>query len=301
VTRTLCGFAIVAGAAWAQTIGSIDGPVLGLVFDPAAAAVRTLGGIPGSATLGSSIAGWEGARGATASSYAIVIDRNGKAAIVSATGRTELGDAAKAIVSHQGHSAALISGSPGTAHIFTGMPSAPRLERTIQVPRQRDVLAISDDGEMLLSVARGHRGAEDILFADRSTGPQVLYRAARISAAALIPGAAKTVIAASNGVTLLAPDLGIEPLSEDPSIETVGVSADGAKIALAAATGRVIIHDLRSKTSAALACACAPNAMAPLRGNAVFRLTEPGNGPLWILDADSQEPRISFVALGAGR
>jgi hypothetical protein len=41
--------------------------------------------------------------------------------------------------------------------------------------------------------------------------------------------------------------------------------------------------------------------LAPLRGNSVFRLTDGADGPVWLLDADSPQPRISFVAAGESR
>jgi len=42
-------------------------------------------------------------------------------------------------------------------------------------------------------------------------------------------------------------------------------------------------------------CPCAATTIAPLAGNAVFRLTERMDQPLWILDAEGGTPRMVFV------
>ncbi len=42
-------------------------------------------------------------------------------------------------------------------------------------------------------------------------------------------------------------------------------------------------------------CGCAPSQLNPLNGNAVFRLTDPSAGTMWLFDGDGAEPRIVFV------
>ena len=45
----------------------------------------------------------------------------------------------------------------------------------------------------------------------------------------------------------------------------------------------------------AVECHCAATVLAPLSGNAVFRLTQRTDQPLWILDGDAGAPRMVFI------
>ena len=80
----------------------------------------------------------------------------------------------------------------------------------------------------------------------------------------------------------------------------MAASTDGSRVFAATRAGEVVIRDLRSSMRTSVTCGCTPVALAPLRGNAVFRLNGMGDGPLWVIDGDSAEPRVLFVAAPAG-
>jgi hypothetical protein len=297
--RFLATGLVAASIALAQSNGSIDGPVLGMVFDADAASLRLLDGIPGSARLGGVVAS-EVSTAAVAANrgFAVAVQR-GAAVLVSAAGARPLAGArpgaVQAIVSPRGTSAALYF-SGGLVEIFTGMPDAAQLQRTTQLDDAPMSLALSDDGEVLLSLARGRRG--DTVTSHREGGSQVFYQARRVAAMAFVPGRQDALVADAASVKLIRPDLGEQSAGGDPAgdVAAVAASADGQRVVVASRTGRVTIHDLQKGTSTSTVCACEPRTLAPLRGNAVFRLNETGNGPMWVLDADSAEARISFVA-----
>jgi hypothetical protein len=293
---------LAVSIALAQSNGRIDAPVLGMVFEADASAVRLLEGIPGSARLGRVLAS-EVATAAIATNrgFALGVQRGGAAVLVTPAGTRPLpgarSGATQAIVSPNGTAAALYFPG-GSVEIFTGMPDDVQLVRTSQLAENPATLAVSDDGEVLLSVARGRRG--DTVYAHRDGGTQVFYRARRVAAVAFVPGRQDALVSEPASVKLVRPDLGEQPAGVDPDADVAAVAAstDGQRVFVASRSGRVTIHDLRSGSSASVTCACEPRTLAALRGAAVFRLNESGNGPLWILDAGGAEARISFVASG---
>jgi hypothetical protein len=293
---------LAASIALAQSNGRIDAPVLGMVFDADASAVRLLEGIPGSARLGRVLAP-EVVTAAIAANrgFALGVQRGGAAVFVSAAGTGPLpgarSGATQAIVSPSGTAAALYFPG-GRVEIFTGLPDDVQLRRASQLDETPAILAVSDDGEVLLSVVRGRGG--NTVYAHRDGGLQVFYRARRVAAVAFVPGRQDALVAEPASIKLVRPDLGEQKAGVDPDgdVAAVAASPDGQRVFVASRSGRVTIHDLRSGSSASVTCACEPRTLAALRGNAVFRLNESGNGPFWILDADGAEARISFVAAG---
>jgi hypothetical protein len=303
----LTSFLIVSAAFAQADRGSIAGPVLGLVFDTDAGAVRPVLGIPGSAILGAALDGESDLRNAAvaAAGYAIGVDGDGVAVIVTAAGRRPLegasNSASRSIVSPSGSAGALYFAGSGEAQIFTGLPDAPRLLRTIALDSQPSALALSDDGATVLTVMRSGRGAETVESYRSADPPQVVYRARHIAALAFAPGGANALVADGSAVTWISPAFGAQAIGNGSLGDVVAVAAstDGARVFIATRSGRVVIHDVASGAETSLSCACEPSTLAPQRGTAVFRLNEPGNGPLWLLDADSAEPRILFVAAPA--
>jgi hypothetical protein len=293
---------LAASIAFAQSNGRIDAPVLGMVFDSDASAVRVLEGIPGSARLGRVLAP-EVATAAIAANrgFTLAVQRGGAAVLVSPSGTRLLpgarSGASQAIVSPGGTAAALYFPG-GRVEIFTGMPDDVQLLRTAEFAETPAALAVSDDGDVLLSVVRGRSG--DTVYAHRDAGPQVFYRARRVAAVAFVPGRQDVLVAEPASIKLVRPDLGKQDAGVDPDgdVAAVAASPDGQRVFVASRSGRVTIHDLRSGSSASVTCACEPRTLAALRGTAVFRLNESGNGPFWLLDADGAEPRISFVVSG---
>src|SRR5262249_2015717 len=132
--------------------------------------------------------------------------------------------------------------------------------------------------------------------------PQIVHRARRVSALAFVPGESNALVGEPNAVRLLSPAFGIQTIADQglEDVSAVAEAGDGSRVFIATRSGRVVIHDLRSSVETSVTCACSPGVLTPLRGNAVFRLNEMGDGPLWLLDADSTEPRILFVAAPAG-
>jgi YVTN family beta-propeller protein len=75
-------------------------------------------------------------------------------------------------------------------------------------------------------------------------------------------------------------------------------SPDGRKLYVASSAARsVTVLDPATGERSAIACDCAPAGLVPM-GN-LLRLTEPGAGPLWLLDAGGGNPKMVFVPVAA--
>ncbi len=298
---------LIAGSAFAQGgAGNVGGPLLGVVFDREIGGIRPLIGVPGSSLLGKPLDGAVGLRDATAErDYALAVDANGAAVLVSPEGSRPLPGAGtgatRLIFSPRGSAAALYFADSGTAQIFTGLPDTPRVSRTVDLEGAFVRLAVSDDGATLLSASPAGRDGSIVYAYTAGQSPRILHRARLVSALAFVPGTADVVIAERNAVKLISPSFGVQTVS-DAGADVIALAAteQGAKVFMATRDGRILIHDRSSSTEVSLSCGCAPTAFSAVRGNAVFRLNEMGNGPLWMLDADSAEPRILFVAPPAG-
>lgn len=302
---------LLAGAALAQApSGRISGPVLGLVFDRAAGAVRPLAGIPGAATLGAPLAQGSGLQNAAVSgeaAYAIAQEtESGNVVVVSSNGRSQLAGAApgsNAVVSPRGAAAVLYSKDSTTAQVFTGMPDAPQLAWQIDLGTPPLSLAVSDDGATLVAILPQGRTAQAAMLYRAGSAGQILLSDRRFSAIQFIPGTSQLIAAASSTLVVISPT-STEVLARGREgfrgIAAVGASSDGAKIFAAAAAGGITIFDRTTGLQSAVACSCAVTGLARLRGNAVFRLNERIDGPIWLLDADAPEPRVVFVASGTG-
>jgi hypothetical protein len=305
VRRLFAGF-VMASAALAQTPGAVEGPTLGLVFDADAAVVRPLLGVPGSASLGAPLDAMSGLRGVVASAqrgYALGIDASGSAVVATAGGARTLPGAGvtRVFVSPRGSAAAAYRGQAGVLDVLTGMPDAPRVARTVAFDTPPADLAVSDDGAAVVALIRAGRGFETISWREGDSTAQTIYHTRRVESLAFLPGSSTAVVAEANAVKLLSPAFGAQPIAEGLSgVIAAAGSSDGSRVVIAMRSGKVAVVDRASSTRVSLTCACVPNALAPLRGSAVFRLNSPGDGPLWLLDADGPEPRILFVATQAG-
>lgn len=292
------GIFALAALAHAQT-GTLDSPMLGYVAD-SAGAVRPIRGIPGSATLGAAVDGrLHGV--AVRPAYALGIDDSGAAILVTAGGRRTLPvtGATNVFLSSRGMTAAIWRGGAAILDIVTGLPDAAAVIRSIPLDSAPDGLAISDDGASIAVLERSRRGFDTLSWIAGANAPAVLYRSRRIESIAMLDSA--VLVAERNTVKLVSPSFGPQVVADGlDGVISATASADGSRIVIGTGSGAVQIIDRTAGTRRTLDCACTPGVLAPLRGNAVFRLNDPGDGPLWILDAGAGEPRLLFIAVPVG-
>jgi hypothetical protein len=312
------GFAVLGAiccVAYGQT-GTIAGPSAGYVFDPNGKALRQVRGIPGAALLSEPLDLRMTLTDAAVSprgDLAIAIDADGAAHLFKLNGgaATEravpnlMASAASVIFSPSGAAAALYR--PGSVQVLKGLPDAPEVATTLAVPSMGSVaaeaaamgrmrqpahetIAISDDaayvlfarsGEVdLLSVAGGVRK-----LVDGHAGAMVAFAAGNHDAA----------IAAGGVVTLYEDIAGASTRRDFPGAGLSGglaFSADGARILLAGPRSVVVI-DRTTGIRSLVECDFKPTGITAM--GAMFRLNEPGSGPLWLLDGGAPEPKLIFV------
>jgi len=287
--------------------GTVGGPLLGVVFDPGRGAIRQLTGIPASAMLGDALDSGALLKQASvaAAGFAVGIESaSGAAVLVSSAGRHPLfgvPDGASSIaLSPQGTAAAIYFKDSFTAYVVTGLPDTPTAPRQVALDRHPTALAISDDGAALLSLERIGRAGATVLLHRDGASPAVLRSSSQIASADFIPGSSDALIAEDDAVYLVSEAFGPQVIaSADDGIAGVTVassSADGSRVIIAMRSGQIAVRDRKTNAQTTVSCACQPAGLARLRGSGVFRLNEIASGPLWILDADSGDPRVLFVA-----
>jgi len=291
----------------------VAGPVAGYVFD--GAALRPIAGVPGGATLGEALDLGLAASAAAVSPQldsAIVTASDGSLHLFRLKGRgaTEvswngaLRGPARVVYSPSGTATAVYAA--GRVQVFSGLPNAPVLVFTSELgppspERGRQstsaapqAMAVSDDAAWLLVVSEGRAR-----LLGSSGSSRVLLEGARGISVAFAPGNhAAAILSAGQWLEILS-DVSAgasQTIAATDLAEPVGLafSVDG-KLALAASrTSRsVTIFDLAGHRTDTLDCACAPTTVARM-GN-LFRLTDAGSGPVWLVDMSATPARLVFV------
>jgi hypothetical protein len=282
--------------------GDVGNAVLGMVYDEGQHGVRALKGTPGSALLDERIPSSDLALAAVSgpAGYAIAVEAESGTALLLVSGGTkplpgvEAG-ARRIAVSPRGTSAVLYFPTTGKAQVVSGLPDRPVLMREVTLDSAPTVLAISDDAATLAAVFQD--ADEQVLY----TSGAPMLRSRHITAVDFIPGRSG-LLAATEGPTavwLIQDAVAIPLLKGTDGIESpVGVAAsgDGSRLFVAMRSGRVAVRNIEAGTLEFFTCSCEVTGLARLRGNAVFRLNDAATLPLWLLDADAAEIRITFVA-----
>jgi hypothetical protein len=316
--------AVLAALAWSNRLGAqeppdprvLRGPVIGFVHDRSAG-IRPVLGIPGAATIGPPVFARAGVRSlvlAPGGDYGIaVLARGGQVAMVrnlgSAPGAAVLdvpAGPARIAFSPSGDAAALYYAETARVEVITGLPDSPVPAWDFDLAGMQGgvaTLAVSDGGTALLIAEAGEPAA--IWLAAPEAGRRYLYAALASPVLAFLSRGEDAVIA--DGATSLVV-LVRDPKGE-PRISVIGGPAEGVSQPVAiAATGdnrRVLVAnaepagvvslELSGGEPLRLSCACAPATLERMAGGSFFRLNEPGNGPVWVLDASGAAPRIVFV------
>ena len=319
------GLVLVAGSVLAAQQGSLSGPVAGFIYDSPGRALRPIQGVPGASLIGDPInLGLD-------LSAAYVSPRQDSAFVVSADGvlhffrltsagpvETSLSGISfipqRVVFSPSGTAAALFA--LGKVQVFHGLPGAPALAGTVNLPaagglqpssapgnrsRQRAPMAadfaISDDGVYLLSVSGGSVRLLSVNGENRSlvpagAGALVAFAPGGHDVAVIDPAAGLLLIRDSTGAA--APQTIAQPDDSLASAAGIGFSQDRSKLYVASASAQgVVSFDHAANSRSMIACDCTPTTLMPM--GSLFRLNEFGSAPLWLLDAGAAVPRIVFV------
>jgi hypothetical protein len=306
--RALILTSLAAVAIQAQQ-GSVKGPVSGYVFDSSAQGLRPILGVPGASLFGAPLNfgfAVSSAYAAPRQDAALVVAADGSLHVFSLNAGTATEESVSNLVSSPqrvvfspaGTSAAIYAG--GSIEVVTGLPNNATVSGGVDLPSGTvpDGLAISDDGAVVL-VSAGkavllYGGSNALGKLMDTAGPAMLAFAPGGHDAALDDPAGAGVVlfhdltGASSSQVLAAPDAIISASS------ALAFTADGKSLLLASSKGQsVTTIDIAAGSRNAIACTCSPSTLARM-GN-LFRLTELGREPVWVLDPLSSVPRIVFV------
>jgi len=288
-------FALACGAALAQE-GVVAGPTLGLLYDRTARTLHSVNGVPAAALLGERLAAADGLawlEAAPGGAFALgVSEETGQLEIVSASGRRTLDNlpaGARSLRFSPTGSAALLL-VEDRALVLTSLLDAPTVAWEFAAPADA-ALALSDDGARALALVEGRA----VMYAADGSATELIAGGAL---AALFAEGSHDVVALTSeaGVLLLhhAGELARIALPEGLS-NPIAVAGSGDRLLLAAEDGTVTRLARDGSTVESLSCGCTPTTLTRVGRGALYRLNEPGDGPVWLLDAGGEQPRVLFI------
>jgi hypothetical protein len=136
-------------------------------------------------------------------------------------------------------------------------------------------------------------------------GQRFLYTVAGSPSLAFLVGSLDAAIADGTAGTVV---LVRDPAGQ-PQVTQIGGQAEGVSQPLAIAASQdnsrifvanaqpagVVSLSLTGEDPATQPCACTMTGLERMAGGTAFRLNEPGNGPIWVLDAGGPTLRVVFV------
>ena len=304
-----------SGAAAGQISLSLNGPVLGYVFDADAASLRPLHGIPGSSTMGKPVEfGFTlsqvltlGARFFVASTSAnpdlVVLDMATKPPAMTPISGASAAGPALAVASLDGTSAAFYEAGAQRAWIVTGLPKNPAVSHAVDLSSAGAVMqmAIRDDGRVLVFSA-SDRGVQTLYSWAESSGVRPVTAVASVSAIGMTKNGGAIVADRGTDEVFAVWDAGGAAIRQFlagaadgvSGPEGVGVSAGGRIHIANAGSATIITLDPSGRFLTSRECECEVSGLYAL-SDSVFRLTRALDRTIFLLDATSADDQIVFV------
>jgi hypothetical protein len=305
---------LLASVAAAQTGTALSGPTMGLVFDASQSALRPIRGIPGAATLGDAVNPGFPLASATVSprqdfalalraddsSVVLALAGGGSAAVPGARPAPAL-----MVFSPAGATAALYDSGAGRVQVLTGLPDAAAVQSDVDISALAGpvaALAVDDAGSTLFLAAGAAETVALYRIAMDGTS-QFLASFRSVAALRLSVNGREALLADSAAGAVYA----IRDLRGAGRMETIASGRDGLGIPIAVesdSAGRIFVADQAGNVTilnrgrgpvVSLPCGCTPAGLFRLSGTATFRLTDPSDGPMWVLDASGADARIVAV------
>jgi len=313
-----------AGSGESLMASSMDGPLLGYLFDPVRRGLRPIWGIAGASTLGEPME-----IGMTLSHAAHALEQDFALAVAEGTGTVvlvsydhnaisvrpvavALPGADRIALGPSGVSGALLYGSRHSILTLNGLPHSPAITTELDIsdlPGPLLAIAVNDDGRVILTAVR--EGDTTSLYVLTAPGQarwismvgevsdMTFFRNTRD---ALIADKRTNEVFLVRDVTGAAGRLLLAGEREGIS-QPVGVapSDDSRRVFIANAGSRTISTlELASGTVTHVSASATPTGLYRLKGKSLFRLTELSNTPLLLLDSTAAMPRVVFVPQDRG-
>jgi DNA-binding beta-propeller fold protein YncE len=231
-------------------------------------------------------------------------------------------------ISPSGSSAAFYSQLRHTIEVVSGLPSAPSLLgriRAFTLPSPLGPMAVSDNADIVLVTTGGKANnavyaiLSDTEFEEWEPGqapkqmrrqnlpgtPKLVCPLGRASAISFLPRSSDALIAdiERNQILLLQDAAGAQSTSvladESKGISgplAVAMDREAHRILVANSGSRTVTaYDRQGSSIASLYCHSVPTLLQKLGSQAVFRVTDPGDMPMLIVDDRSSTPKVLFV------
>jgi hypothetical protein len=213
------------------------------------------------------------------------------------------------VFSPAGTAAALYDSGAGRVQILTGLPDAAAVQNDVDISALAGpvaTLAVDDAGTSLFLAAGAAEtvslyriamdGTSQFLASFRSVAALRLSANGREALLADSAAGAVYVIRELRG----AGHMEMIASGRDGLGAPIAVESDSAgRIFVADQAGNLTILDRSRGSVVSLSCGCAPAGLFRLAGTATFRLTEPSDAPMWVLDASGADARIVAIPPGA--
>ncbi len=318
VGMALLSLALLGGLLAQDQTGSqpVSGPVMGFVADRLSG-VRPILGVPGAATLGSPVLSNSGFRSIVffpSRDYALAVLSRGSQVVLLRNLRSTLEavelqvqpGAGRLAISPSGDAAVLYYPEAQSVAVLTGLPQSPAVSWSVEAANLAGslaALAVSDDGGAVLIGTAGEPSSVWALARDGSS--RFLSYVAAVPSLAFLAGSHDVLIADGALSTVML----VRDANGQARITQIGGQAEGVSSPVAVAAtpdnrrvfvanaepAGIVSLSLAGEGPLAVPCSCRITGLEPLAGGAAFRLSDPGEGPIWLLDAASSPPRIVFV------
>ena len=134
----------------------------------------------------------------------------------------------------------------------------------------------------------------EALFLISEQGVRRLLHAVRLPAMAFLPGSADFVIADDTGaIYRIGGDLQLIQITTAPGAKALAGTADGSRL-LVVTEHRIDSIRFDTGDTRSIGCSCTAVAATPLK-DSTFLLTNPNDGPMWVVDASQTELRVAFI------
>jgi hypothetical protein len=309
---------LLASVAAAQTGTALSGPTMGLVFDASQSALRPIRGIPGAATLGDAVNLGFPLASATVSprqDFALALRTDDSSVVlVRAGGASAAVSGARpsptlTVFSPAGTTAALYDSGAGRVQVLTGLPDAAAVQSDVDISALAGPVAAlaADDAGSTLFLAAGAAETVSLYRIAMDGTSQFLASFRSVAALRLSVDGREALVADSAAGAVYA----IRDLRGAGRMETIASGRDGVGTPIAVesdSAGRIFVADQAGNVTIlnrgrgpamSLPCGCTPTGLFRLSGTATFRLTDPSDGPMWVLDASGADARIVAVPPGA--
>ncbi len=298
------------------------GPVLGYIWDTPSQSLRPVQGVPGASIVGTATvsvpsqgAGFIATASSGVSGTAVFLDANGGVfqSLLSGGTLTRIASipGANALVLSNSGTYALVTGKSASgvniATVISGLPQS-ATARALDVSALASILgsAASDTGTVALAAGSGQGGASVVAFAGQSAGAQVATAEA-FGGMQFVPGSDELVVAdggtgaltAISHVNTTPASAMLSPAGAIASPIALDITSNGRWVVAANHAGDVLRVDLTGAVAATkLHCSCTPSQVLAMRGSTTgtsARLVTSSGGPLWIVDAGGDTPRVLFI------